>query len=355
GGTHREDAGAGAGAAAGARVSERPEKGYMPGGGEGGARLSGGQRQRLNIARALIRDPRILLLDEATSALDPHTESAIMQTIGEVARGRTTVLVTHRLSSAVDCDIIFVLDQGRLVEQGTHQELLQRQGLYWRMYSEQQAGVLDALGLPVDPRRLTRVPIFASLGPADLALVGLRVTIEQHPPGTVVVRQGEVANKLYVIASGEVEVLVEDQRGTQRRVTSLGPWAYFGEIALLGDDSVRRTATVRAVGDVELYSLHRDDFIGILRSHPEIGATPSSITQTRIAQTYSVVSQPATPDGAGVPATEAPTLLRRVLKRASLHDAPTVPLALLTIREGPDAGQEYLLDERPAVIGRSSD
>jgi ATP-binding cassette subfamily B protein len=354
-GATQEDIMRAAEAAALAPVIERLEQGYMTVVGEWGARLSGGQRQRLNIARALIRDPRLLLLDEATSALDPHTESAIMQTIGEVARGRTTVMVTHRLSSAVDCDIIFVLDQGRLVEQGTHQELLQRQGLYWRMYSEQQAGVLDALGLPVDPRRLTRVPIFASLGPADLALVGLRVTIERHPAGTVIVRQGEVANKLYVIASGEVEVLVEDQRGAQRRVTALGPWAYFGEIALLGDESVRRTATVRAVGDVELYSLHRDDFISILRSHPEVGATLSSITQTRIAETYRVVSQPATTDGAGVPAAEAPTLLRRVLARASLHNAPTVPLAILTIREGPDAGQEYLIDERPAVIGRSTD
>src|SRR5207244_5735196 len=92
--------------------------------GERGGRLSGGQRQRLAIARAIVRDPAILVLDEATSALDPATEAAISATLARVAEGRTTISVTHRLSSAAGADRIFVLEGGDLVESGDHQKLI---------------------------------------------------------------------------------------------------------------------------------------------------------------------------------------------------------------------------------------
>ena len=89
------------------------------------------------IARALIRNPAILVLDEATSALDPETEAAILRTLDAHAGSLTRVVITHRLSAAMGADTIFVLDHGRLVEQGTHAELLQLRGVYWRMFSEQ--------------------------------------------------------------------------------------------------------------------------------------------------------------------------------------------------------------------------
>ena len=94
--------------------------------GERGGRLSGGERQRIAIARAILRDPAILVLDEATSALDPATEAALNATLARVARGRTVVAVTHRLQSVTGVDRIFVLDHGRLVEEGPHAELLER-------------------------------------------------------------------------------------------------------------------------------------------------------------------------------------------------------------------------------------
>ena len=105
--------------------------------GERGVRLSGGQRQRIAIARALVRNPTILILDEAASALDQATEAAINKTLKKVSQGRTVISVTHRLTSVVDSDIIYVLNRGRLVEQGTHPTLLQRHGLYSKLWRSQ--------------------------------------------------------------------------------------------------------------------------------------------------------------------------------------------------------------------------
>lgn len=104
--------------------------------GEMGGRLSGGQRQRLSLARAILRNPTILVLDEATSALDPATEAAINATLEKLAQNCTIISVTHRLTSVVHFDRIFVLDQGELVEQGSHRELLNIKGFYYNMWQD---------------------------------------------------------------------------------------------------------------------------------------------------------------------------------------------------------------------------
>jgi subfamily B ATP-binding cassette protein MsbA len=104
--------------------------------GERGARLSGGQRQRLALARAFLRRPSVLLLDEPTSALDAHSEAAVGEGLAALMKGRTVLVIAHRLSTVRDADLIVVLDAGRVVEAGTHAELAARGGRYSRLLGE---------------------------------------------------------------------------------------------------------------------------------------------------------------------------------------------------------------------------
>ncbi len=110
--------------------------------------FSGGERQRLSIARAILRDAPILLLDEPTSALDAESEAQIRVGLDLLARGRTTLVIAHRLATVLDADLIVVMDQGRIVERGTHAELLARQGLYAELYALQFALAGDEEGAP---------------------------------------------------------------------------------------------------------------------------------------------------------------------------------------------------------------
>ncbi len=148
-----------AAAAAAANAAEFVSR--LPGGmdtivGERGVRLSVGQRQRVAIARALLRDAPILLLDEATSSLDNESEFLVQQALGRLMRGRTTIVVAHRLSTVERADRILVLDRGRIVEEGTHQELLVRGGLYHRLYTRR---FVDEATVAVEPPPPVLVPL----------------------------------------------------------------------------------------------------------------------------------------------------------------------------------------------------
>ena len=117
-------------------IMSLPEK-YNTMLGERGVNLSGGQKQRMAIARALLMDPAILILDDSTSAVDTHTEALIQEAINNAAKSRTTFMIAQRVSAITGCDKIIVIDKGRIVEEGTHKELLQKEGLYHRIYNSQ--------------------------------------------------------------------------------------------------------------------------------------------------------------------------------------------------------------------------
>jgi len=123
-----------------ARVDEFAEKlpeGYDTVVGERGVKLSGGQKQRVSIARAILADPRILLLDEATSSLDSETEALIQEGLAHLMQGRTTFVIAHRLSTIRRADQILVVENGLIVEQGAHAELLAVRGRYFELYTRQ--------------------------------------------------------------------------------------------------------------------------------------------------------------------------------------------------------------------------
>jgi ABC-type multidrug transport system fused ATPase/permease subunit len=106
--------------------------------GERGGKLSGGQKQRLAIARALLKDPEILILDEATSALDSNSEKAVQQALEKLMSSRTSIIIAHRLSTVIHADVIIVLDKGKMIEKGTHNELLEQKGMYFNLIQLQQ-------------------------------------------------------------------------------------------------------------------------------------------------------------------------------------------------------------------------
>jgi ATP-binding cassette subfamily B protein len=132
------------------RIMELPE-GYDTVVGERGYKLSGGEKQRLAIARVILKDPRILILDEATSSLDSTSERLVQKALEPLMHGRTTIAIAHRLSTILSADVIFVVDRGRILERGTHAELLTQSGIYAELYHHQFAtgegqGVLSAAG-----------------------------------------------------------------------------------------------------------------------------------------------------------------------------------------------------------------
>jgi ATP-binding cassette subfamily B protein len=240
-------------------------QGYDMPAGERGGRLSGGQRQRVAIARAILRHPAVLVLDEATSALDPATESAINATLTRLAKGRTCISVTHRLAGAATAGIIFVFDRGRLVESGSHAELLARAGHYASLWQKQQGFDVSGDGstATITVGRLAKIPLLSMLPPLSLAEIAPMFRSEAFRAGDDIVVEGEASGSFYIIVRGRVEVL---QRNVC--VALLEDGDYFGEIALLTGSP--RTATVRALTGSTCLALGKDSFDAFLTRSPDL-------------------------------------------------------------------------------------
>lgn len=257
--------------------------------GERGGRLSGGQRQRVSIARAILRDPRILVLDEATSALDAESDAAINATLARVGKGRMVISVTHRLASASHADRIFVLDRGRLVECGTHDELLARRAHYWRLWNKQSGFTISADGnrASIDPERLRSLPVLDQLDASLLAEAARLFITEQYPEGRTIVYEGDHGDRFYVIVRGSVEVLKRIDGaehaapGEQRRLAVLQVGDHFGELALLRH--VPRTASVRTLTPCTLLALASEQFDYLIARAPQLRARMEQMHAARLA------------------------------------------------------------------------
>ncbi|MCC2658597.1 MAG: ATP-binding cassette protein [Panacagrimonas sp.] len=230
--------------------------------GAGGARLSGGQRQRVAIARVLLRSPELLLLDEATSALDPATERAINATLRALRERFTVLRVTHRLTEAAECDRVVVLDGGRVVEEGTHAQLVSKaDGLYARMWRRQQGLQLSDNGehAAVTATWLAEWPLFEGADPVLLEEVSRAFLTERVLPGSEIIRQGAPGDRFYILVRGAVAVSRGTGGGEAIEIALLREGDAFGETALLSDEP--RNATVTAITECVLLSLERARFL----------------------------------------------------------------------------------------------
>jgi ATP-binding cassette subfamily B protein len=229
-----------------------------------------------------VRNPAVLILDEATSALDPATEAAFNETLAGLSRGRTVISVTHRLRSITQADQIFVLDQGRLVEQGTHEELVRLGGLYRHLW-EQQTGFevgMDGRTAAVTPERLRQIPLFAQADEETLARMAGRFVAERFAQGSQIIAEGAEGDRFYLIAHGSVEVVGRGGDGQEHRYSVRQDGEVFGEIALLS--GVPRTASVRALTPCVLLSLARTDFHELLQRAPALRATVEQLAARRL-------------------------------------------------------------------------
>lgn len=268
--------------------------GYASPAGEQGVRFSPVQMQRLAIARAILRDPEILLLDEATSALDQADEVAVNETLRAAARGRTVVSVTHRLSTVAEADHIFVFDQGAIVEQGSHYELLAADGMYANLWRKQAGFTFSADGrhVDVDAHRLKAFPILETLDEDKLAELAPFFATETFQPGRDIVRQNDPGDKFYIIARGKVEVWrTEEQSGNTKRVAVLHDGDFFGEITLI--TGFPRTATVRALTVCTCISLERGQFNRMMDRFPELQRQLSEIAVQRLRESSKAIEASA--------------------------------------------------------------
>lgn len=173
--------------------------------GSGGSQLSGGQKQRISIARSILQDPTILLLDEATSALDHRNEREIQETLDKFARNRTTVTIAHRLSTVINSDIIFVFDKGVVVEQGTHEDLIQKDGIYTKLVTIQLKGLqtktdsnlaTDPNKEPEDPLPLDRSHLSQRLSRMEAKEIEMEAKEAQDTQGAIALRDSKLNAQL---------------------------------------------------------------------------------------------------------------------------------------------------------------
>ncbi|MCB0168009.1 MAG: ATP-binding cassette domain-containing protein [Anaerolineae bacterium] len=271
-------------------------QGYHTPVGEGGKWLSPGQRQRVALARALLHQPSLLLLDEITAALDLEAEAAINQTLKKLARERTVVTVTHRLSSVVEADQIVVVDNGQVVEQGTHWDLLKNKQFYRRLWQLQSGFIISADGQYAEVRgaRLRFIPLFAQLDDATLNAIADQFVSEYFDAEQIVFTQGSAGDKFYIIVRGKVAVsLTTEPDGARVTLAQLEDGDYFGEIALV--EGGTRRAAVQTILPSLFLTLERERFEKLMTDLPSLQKIVQRKARERTMDTLTTIEHVKSP------------------------------------------------------------
>jgi ATP-binding cassette subfamily B protein len=235
-----------------------------------GGNLSGGQRQRLSLARAIFKDSQVLILDEFTSALDPISEASITETIQHIAKDRTIISITHRLSQVVQADEIFVFDNGEIVEHGTHEELLQYNALYKKMWDKQRGFSIsqDGFNAEIDIERLSLLPFFNGIEHSVLQEISNMFVTEHFDSDQMIVKEGDPGNTFYLLVRGLVAISKNTSDGDTVHIATLQDGDHFGEIALIKD--IPRTANVVALTPCVCLVLSHQIFHHLMERFPQM-------------------------------------------------------------------------------------
>lgn len=249
--------------------------------GEEARELSMGQRMRIALARALLRNPSVLILDEVSAALDTSTEAQIIDTISDLSKDLTTISVTHRLSVAQHADHIIILDEGKIIEEGSHQELLEAGGYYASIH-EQQTAISSKEGtLSIAGDHLAKIPILSHIKGEKRASLAASFKTCRFSPGSTVIRKGEPAEEFYILHRGKLEVVLDDEV-----IARLVDGDFFGEMGLLF--SIPRAATVRAQTPASCLRLDRKDFDRLVADDQQIEKALIAVARSRGARTSPV-------------------------------------------------------------------
>lgn len=236
--------------------------------GENGPRLSGEQKLRISLARALIRKPSLLILHEATARLDVQAEQRFIETVAAAQNQASLLIVTHRVAMAQHAERIVLLEEGRIVQQGEHAELVTTEGAYRRIW-EKQSGFVEKEGagyVDVQPEWLRRFPLFAPLERGVLSEISGLFLTERFAAKSTIFAESDPGERFYIIVRGSVEVSRLGADGEPRRLAVLEDGDYFGELALIAD--APRTATLRALTPCAVLTLTREHFLHLMEKHP---------------------------------------------------------------------------------------
>jgi ATP-binding cassette subfamily B protein len=227
-------------------------------------------------------------MDEALSAIDAQGQRQLEEAIRGADGKRTLIKIAQRVSALTDYDQIYVMDDGKVVEEGQHADLTDRGGLYTQLVKD-ELGEGAVSGAFAAVRRLAKQAPFSLLSPEILEEVARLMLYAERGPGDIICRQGTVGDELYFVGKGEVEVLIQHEDGHEQILGFINEGEYFGEISFLR--RVPRTATCRAHDNVELHILRRQDFDQLLdRLGSDISAHLDRTAQERLEATRAQLS-----------------------------------------------------------------